>query len=405
MLVILLFLIILFYYRKERKRQGFTPSVLVMLVFLGSLFLSCIYYFYNKTLYHFGIIATFYYAFSLIIFFLPLSVFSGKMNEIQLPKKTVNFFSWIIIAGGAIYIIITISNINIMEVLMNWGDMRSEYYKTYGDSKVATNIYERIAANIYPLMFFAFPLAFYHFSNGNRKMSTLLFIASTSLLIYGFSIAARQEFVLWILGFATSFLMFNQRLSRWNLKKMIAITAILVGGVVAILYTATMSRFGESDALDSLFGYTAAQPYKAGYFLEQLGSQKLWGQANFCFLVGKPYITEYNDVINSPEFLNVFGSIVGSYYLDFGYFSIFFIALVALFFLNFMRYFKKKGSIMFFYMYVIYLNMMIVGVFYNKYVDPPSVRAFFLIGLLLFFYEQFTSKKIQHNGVDNSSDI
>lgn len=405
MLVILLFLIIWFYYRMERKRQGFTPSVLVMLVFIGSLFLSCIYYFYNSSLYHFGIISTIYYALSLIMFFLPLSFFSGKMDDVQLPKKTLDFFSWIIIVGGAIYIIITISNINIVEVLMNWGDMRGEYYKEYGDSKIATNIYERIASNIYPLLFFALPLAFYHYSHGNRKMSTLLFIASTSLLVYGFSIAARQEFVLWILGFASSFLMFNRGLSKKNIKKMIIISTILVGGVGAILYIATMSRFGETDALGSLFGYTAAQPYNAGYFLEKLGSQRLWGQANFCYLVGKPYITEYNNVINSPEFLNVFGSIVGSYYLDFGYFSLFFIILVAVFFVSFMRYFKKRGSILFFYMYVIYLNMMIVGVFYNKYVDPPSVRAFFLIGLLLYFYEQFTSKKIQHNGVNNSSDI
>lgn len=405
MSVVLIFLIIFGFYRIMRKRQGLSPSVLVVLVYMFSVLMSCVYLFYDASLYHFNLFSGFYYALCLIIFFIPLYNFSGCIGEISFRPKTIKFFSWIIIIGGFLYIIVTAANINIMDVLLNWSDARGEYYKVYGEQNIATNIYERIASNIYPLFIFSFPLGFYHYTRKDKKMAVLLFISSLSILVYGLSRAARQEFILWILDLATSFLMFSKGFSRRSIKRAALAIVLLVAGVGVVLYIATLSRFGNTDPLSSVFSYASGQPYNAGYFLEHLGSQKLWGQANFCYVVGKPYITIYNDVINSSMYLNVFGSIVGSYFLDFGYFSIFFIGLIAFFFTRFIRVFKKNGSIMFLYMYVIYLNMMIYGVFYSKFVDPPTVRTFILIGLMLLVYENVTEKKYKKNGFNNRIDI
>ena len=275
--------------------------------------------------------------------------------------------------------------------MINWLAARNEYYSTYGELEVATTISERVASNIVPIIFMCWPIAMYQLSRGhNKKLGILLIIVSCSSLIDSLKIAERQGLILYIANALFSYLIFKDDFSKSTRKKIVTISILIIGLLVTLVGAITISRFGDNNdrLLVSLANYSGVQPFNAAYFLEELNSQALGGKLNFPFLTGTPMILILNDEITSSEYLNVFGSIVGSYYLDFGYLSIIPIAIVSGLFLGLMKIFKRKGSFIFFYIYCLYFNIMFVGIFYNKYNSPPHIRNIILLGILIIVLEK-----------------
>lgn len=226
----------------------------------------------------------------------------------------------------------------------------------------------------------------------NRILGILLIIVSSSSLISSLKIAERQGILLYIGNVLFSYLIFKNDFSKSIRNKILLISAIILGLSITLIGAISFSRFGEdSDTLiSSLVDYSGIQPFNAAYFLEKLHNQALGGRLNFPFLTRTPMILQINDEISAAEYLNVFGSIVGSYYLDFGYFTVFVIIFVAILFYRLMNIFKRKGSLLFFYFYCLYFNIMFIGVFYNKYNSPPEIRNLILLGVIIWCTEKIS---------------
>lgn len=349
--------------------------------------------FYKKDIYEYSYFSMIYYVVCLTIFFIPFLRFSGTSQSFSFPKQSVNILSYILIWLGTIALFFELKDFSLSELMTNWLAVRSEYYSDYGNFEIATTLSERIASNIKPWLFLCWPMAMYQLSKRqNRILGILLIIVSSSSLISSLKIAERQGILLYIGNVLFSYLIFKNDFSKSIRNKILLISAIILGLSITLIGAISFSRFGEdSDTLiSSLVDYSGIQPFNAAYFLEKLHNQALGGRLNFPFLTRTPMILQINDEISAAEYLNVFGSIVGSYYLDFGYFTVFVIIFVAILFYRLMNIFKRKGSLLFFYFYCLYFNIMFIGVFYNKYNSPPEIRNLILLGVIIWCTEKIS---------------
>lgn len=396
--MVIILIVLLYITKNLYKKDGVTPSLFLVSGYLLSTIVGIIYLiYYSEEIYDYSYFSMIYYIVCLVVFLFPLLKYTGKSIVFSFPKRTTNIISYILIVLGLIALFFEVKDFNLAELMVNWLDARNEYYSDFGEFEVASSLSESIASNVKSLIFMCWPLAMFQLSKGrNKKLAILLIIASCCSLISSLKIAERQGLILYIANALFSYLVFKDEFSEAARRKILIFATVVIGLLVTLIGAITLSRFGEDNdsLISSLANYAGVQPFNAAYFLEELHSQALGGKLNFPFLTGGGMIVLINEVISSSEFLNVFGSIVGSYYLDFGYFTIFVVAIVSCFFLKLMKSFKKKGSLLFFFFYCLYFNIMFVGVFYNKYNSPQIVRNIFLLGILIWGLEiVFKTKK------------
>lgn len=365
--------------------------------YLLSTIVGILYWFYyREDIYDYSYFSMIYYIVCLVIFLVPLLKNTGGSESFSFPRQTSKIISCILIALGLISLFFELKDFNLSELMVNWLAARNEYYSDYGNFEIATSLSERISSNIKPLMFMCWPLAMYQLSRGkNKTLCILLIIVSCSSLFSSLKIAERQGLILYMANILFSYLIFKNEFSKKVRKKILSFSVIILGALITLIGAITLSRFGEDDSslIESLANYSGVQSFNAAYFLEELHTQALGGKLNFPFLTGSPMILILNDEINSSEYLNVFGSIVGSYYLDFGYYSIFVIVLVSTLFMVLMKSLKKKRTLLYFYVYCLYFNMMFIGIFYNKYNSPPHIRNLILLGIFILVLENILRSK------------
>lgn len=397
--MVLIFAVFLYIFHKLYRNVGVTPSLFLISGYLLSSIIGLLYLiYYKENIYDYSYFSMVYYIISIVIFLMPLIRFSGKSELFTFPNRTTNIVSYVLIVLGFISLFFELKDFNYAELAVNWLAARNEYYSDYGTMNVASSFSERISSNIMPLIFITWPLAMYHFSRGkNKKLAILLILASSTSLINSLKIAERQGIITYIANALFSYLIFKDEFTEDVKRKILIFSTASIGLLVFIVGAITFSRFGEEDEglILSLASYGGVQPFNAAFFLEELHSQALGGKLNFPFITGTSLITLINDEINSTEFLNVFGSIVGSFYLDFGYFSVFVIALFSFIFYKLMKIFKSNKSLLFFYIYALYFEIMFLGIFYYRYNSPPNVRNIILFGIMIYILEHiFKTKKV-----------
>lgn len=400
--MVLIFLVLFYIVIKLYRKDKITPSLFLILGYLLSSIIGLLYLINSSDqIYDYKFFSMVYYVVCLLVLLFPFIKFSGKSEIFLIPKKSADIVSYLLISLGLISLFFEIKDFNLSELMVNWLAARSEYYSDFTNLRVATSLSERISDNIKSLVFMCWPLAMYQFSIGkDKKLGILLIIVSCSYLISCLKIAERQGLIIYISNALFSYLIFKDNFTKTVRKKIITFSSVVIGLLVVLVGAITISRFGEGDStiIESLATYSGVQPFNAAFFLEELHDQALGGRLNFPFLTGTPMILILNDEIFTDEYLNVFGSIIGSYYLDFGYFTVFIIIIVSTLFFKLMQFFKKTKSLLFLYIYSLYFNIMFVGIFYNKYTSPPDIRNIFLLGILIWGLERIYKSSQIKNG-------
>lgn len=398
--MILIFFVLLFLAKKLNKQNGLTPSLFVVYTYMLSTIIGIVCRIHMPTnIYtNYNYFSMVYYALNLFVLLLPLFKNNSISDDFFFPNNCIQLFSIILIVGGLMAVLYEIVEFDFGVAATNWSDVRSDYYANMEDDvSVASSLYGKIGANFEHILFFAVPLAFYNITKKKNLIAILLLFVSTSVLLHSLRYGERQSLLLWLSYIIMSYLLFKNKLSK-KTKKYLKIS-LMTGGVFVLLLVAsiTMSRFGgdgDDRLIGSLYAYSGVQPYNAAYFLENLSSRTLGGRLNFPFLVGGSSIYVINDFFVTDFYLNSFSSIIGSYYKDFGYYTIIVSTLVSLFFLYLMNVSRKGKSLLYLYIYCVYFNMMFVGVFYNKFTSPTLVRNIVVFGLLIWLYEQFFEKRM-----------
>ena len=399
----LLFAILLFVLVRYYKKKGLTPSLFVIFVFLLSSGMTLVYAWSGDVTNQSNLFTDIYYILNLLFFYIPLLNNNIVSKEAYFPSQVVSTLSYILIISGGITLWSVISNINLAETIENWSSLRDEYYSTLRDMTVATSFSEKVQANFIHILPLSIPLFVYNFIKGDKVKAIALLIVSFALVLYALTKAERQGLLVYMSDFIFSILFFKDRMSKAFKQKIITACGVTLSLIVAILIAITISRFGDKQGgiLDSLFGYGGAQPVNAAMFLEEIEDQKLNGQLNFPYLVDKELIVQINDYVRSPHYLNVFGSIVGSFYIDFGYTSIIYVILFVLVFHNVLRYFKRTKSFAYFYLYYLYYQIMFLGVFYYGYSSPPLVRIIIIFLILIVLLEIIAKKYPRRNATES----
>lgn len=379
------------------KKKGTTTSFIIIGFFVLSTILGIVYKrLYPNQVPDYSFFSMVYYVLCLVIFMIPLIHNNNDWRDYSFPKEFVNLFSVIIIVSGFIVLLSDIINFDVNRLNMSWLDQRNEYYFNYQDNIIYTKWYDRISSNVRHLMLFSLPLFYYHLCRGNKWYSILMGIASMSIFAMSIMNASRQEFILWIVGALYSYIFFKSGLSKKAIRG-VNIFLIIFGSVAILLvFAITLSRFGGSssrDTFSSFLNYSGVQPYNAARFLEDLSPQAQWGLINFPYLRGSGAVKVINDYIEAPYYLNVFGSLVGSFYLDFGYFTIFIVFIYALMFDKLLSLYKRRNSFAYFYLFFIYCDIIFSGLFYYRYISSERIRILLFFFLVIIFYEQFAKKR------------
>lgn len=392
--MIVILLVLLYLFRRSYRKHGVSPSLFVVATFLLSTVLGFLYLaMYGKEVYSYSYFSMIYYASTLAVLLFPLLKFPGFASSFTFPQPITNYLSYFLILGGFVSLYSSLQDFSFAEMAGNWAEVRAGYYDTWNDFEIATSLHERIEVNVSPLLYLCPPLAFYYLSKNKKAMGFLLILASLTTLIESIKIAERQDLLLWLVDYAMAYIMFYNNLSSGFRKTVFVVSAISGSLIVILIATITLARFGEGDDLiRSLYSYSAVQPFNAAYFLENLSDQSLGGRLNFSFIVGGKLITEINDHIRTATFLNSFASIVGSYYKDFGYYTIFVACVVSFIFYQIISFAIIKKSLLAFYFYCLYFNIMFAGVFYNKYSSPILFRMIVFLAVLIILYENLFPK-------------
>jgi len=390
--MIVIFLVLFFIAKRLYKSKGITPSLFVVATFLVSTIIGIVYRIHMPMSIYtdYNYFSMIYYALNLAVLLFPLIVNMGLYSDFSFPANCINKISALLIVGGIMALIYEIQEIDFSIIAANWSDIRNDYYSTMEDTKSVSSLYGKVGVNFEHVLFFAVPLSFYHLSKREKHISFLLLLVSFSVLFHSLRMGERQSILLWLSYVVMSYLIFKPVLSnkvKKHIGRLLLFSSLLLGLILALI---TFSRFGEDGndrLLQSLYAYSGEQPYNAAFFLEKLSQNTLGGKLNFSFLFGEQSIYIINDFFTTDFYLNSFSSIVGSYYKDFGYYTILVSISVSSFFFYLMKRVKINNTLLFLYIYCIYFNMMFVGVFYNKYTNPTLIRNIVIFGIIIYFIE------------------
>lgn len=394
-LIIPLFVLLI----KVYNREGVTHKLCLAGLYFITSTLGLVYMYApveQSQVYDCGFFSVVFYTLCIFIFLSPLLKTNAK-PDFGNQKKLVKIFTAFLILGAICTYIYSIRTFDITKFAYGWADVKEQYYEVLkGEQQIHTAIDVRILLNISPILFYCFPLFFYYLSIRENKTALILFFCAFATVFEGVLRAERQVLVVWMIDAMFFFFMFRKKLSDNTLKFLKKVFFIIVGVFVTLIVAVTISRFEDRDGgvLESLFVYGGSQPHNACYFLEQLGGQELWGQLNFPYITNYHSYLEINDYVVADRYLNVFGSIVGSYILDFGYMAIIAASIIAIIFLFLIKVLSKNRPFLKFYFYSLYAQILIYGIFYNKMTSYTEIRTFVVFALLILFLEK---KKLTKN--------
>lgn len=399
MLALSYFIIILVLFLKVRKENSIRRWIFGLYTF--SALCSVIYPFVLPVKYEQNVIAYIYYTACILITLYPIWRF-GKVNcmDFIFPEKFINWASIVLIIFGIIGLINVLPQIFTLNTyLNNISEIRSAYYQ--GDPLVETNtsLIFVLANWVTYIQYFSPVFAFLHILKGKRIVALLLCVVSFLPALNGFIIGEREASVVVLSNFIFAFIFFRPLLSDKIASTIKKVGLCLTLPFVIFIIAMTISRFGESDGgtLGGLLAYVGEQPYNFSYFFSHIDieQQKLGGKLSFSYLFPENQRLEgqINQHISAEEYLNVFASIPGTFLLDFAYYAIIVISLMALFFLFIFSSKRNrktnKYNFSVFMAFLIYYQIVFMGIFYfdftSKYVVSMCILMFIAYFIVTYF--------------------
>lgn len=238
-----------------------------------------------------------------------------------------------------------------------------------------------------------------------KKRALLLFIVSLVPAVENLIIGEREACVIVLGNFVFSYIFYRDIIPKSYLKKIRIFGIILVSPFILFIVAMTLARFEDADGgvLSSLIVYIGDQPYNYSYQFTSINiaDQCLHGKLCFPYLfTQQEQLTgPLNDYIKSPMYLNVFAGMPGSFLLDFGYYSIFVLALFSSsFFLFLNRDNKKQTQKLGFnhlFVFLIYYQIVFMGLFYFRYSSKYFVIMCLLVALSCKVYQQFSKNNFK----------
>lgn len=385
-MIFIYFGILLFLCLKFKKRDS--VAFFLLMVYLSSSFLSVLGEIYYPSKYSINNWAILYYIVCIVMILSPFLIF-GKYDSSSFVfnDKYIRNLSIILILFGLIGVYYSIQKLfSISTLVNNLNEVRQSYYQGYELVESSGSIIEILSNWVNNINYLSLFFCVYFLTRKRLVYALLLFVASLSMPMSQMCIGEREATLVWVANFIYSIIFFKESIPSNILLKFKRISFLIFTPMLAFFIAMTISRFGNEDGgiFKGLFVYGGEQCQNFSYFFTHLDEQKLGGKLNFGYLfpLKSQLQGPINDYISSPIYLNVFGGIPGSLFLDFGYSTIFYIMVYSL--ISFVLLKRRK-----LYKYslwkciFIYFNFQILftGVFYYDF----TTKYAFITHILLFF--------------------
>lgn len=387
----LLFSILLFRYYKWRHSTPLTYFIIIL--YFCSSIVACYLYYIGYSTYRnidisFHSIVYLFFCLSVIItgFYYIEKQLNISIKEIQYSK--IRFFIWfvIIISFISIYhsinLLTQISNMNIADIRFGY-NQRNLYENTSGG---LIDYLVSFGTAFYAISLFLFYYTFKYFPT-KKHIIILLLISSTSIIFSNLTIAGRDGIAKWILLFLGNYLIFSKFITKKEKKQLIKIIALFITLALIIFIFITIGRFGSKPfgIINNILDYYGQGFINFSKMFDLFPDGNFFGRMTFpVFFPQNEFVSGAN--LNNTLFtvnyqLNVFPTIIGSFYLDFGYF--FTLVVVVTLYLLFL--FIKKiyiNSLVYLILILYLFEALASGVFYFMNYSPAFQK---MVGLLILF--------------------
>lgn len=275
----------------------------------------------------------------------------------------------------------------------------NNYFELVEEHKLYSNpfmgvVYNYVSYFRLPVMivFFTYLTGFNSVSK-LRKLIVLLAIVLPNLL-YAISIVSRAKMFLFFVSFFCVYLVFYRGINK-KVKKIVNITLLTGGSLIVFLFILiSISRFNDT-VRDSMLYYIG----HSTIVFNDAVMTPCTGHTNgaiffdwFYKLFGLPTISDADQICGTHAG-NSFCTFLGVKYMDFGAIgAIIFGLLFAFFITRIMS--KKKTDIASLFLYLFYLDYLIVGVFY----DSCAAIVWFIV-LIIYFIIKISLRNAKNNSV------
>ena len=398
--IIIYFLFILFLFYRYRKEHTIRRWILFLYLFSASF--SVLKLFVEPLHYSIDGRAILYYLMTLFIVLFPI-IRNGYIDNkyYSFNKNFLDKLSVFLIIFGIISLSYYLPKVfSLRTMLNNMSEVRLAYYNGEVDY-VPSSILEILCNWVSYIQFISPFLCFYYLLQNEKKRALLLFVVSLLPAVENLIIGEREACVIVLGNFVFSYIFYKDVIPKSYMEKIRIFGIILVSPFILFIVAMTFARFENTDGgvLSSLIVYIGDQPYNYSYQFSSINiaDQCLHGKLCFpyFFAQNEQLTGPLNDYINSPMYLNVFAGLPGFFLLDFGYYSIFVLALFSMCFFFLTRYKRKQTQKLGFnhlFIFLIYYQIVFMGLFYFRYSSKYFVIMCLLVALSSKAYQQFSKK-------------
>jgi oligosaccharide repeat unit polymerase len=264
------------------------------------------------------------------------------------------------------------------------GDLDENRMWTSSAANNANDIASVLATTGGYLFTLMIPLGFYWLATKRRSLlGTALLGGSCSYVVFVLKHVGRDAFIMWGAAFTFNFLLFQRKLSPM-IRKWIMVgygVALLILGVLFLIITT--DRFPTTKTEGIIYPYASYGGQSPIHFSEHFLADRYFGHGrmnfNIVYRAGSAVgISEYDQdfledsvketLMAENYFLNVFSSIVGSFFIDFGkYGTIVLVACVGIVMSLVLGRGGTRLALWQVMIYTMYMQVMTGGIFYYFY--------------------------------------
>lgn len=355
---------LLIYWLKRRK----TDAGLILLAVYSAIAIACVFnYASNPHVWKLQLWSFIYLFIIVILFFRPYFFDSNTLYQklYVRNKQILKFvtFLYILLAYIAIFYSINQAIENIK--LGAWLFIRNQLYAN--EIELYTNQLDRVSKIISGyLRPVAIILFFYYLTNKELKKIWLIIFGLSiigPLTITAINTASRGLLVNLAVSLFIGYMIFRKGIPKSTKKVLVIVSLILIFLALSFSMAVIDSRFGESQRGSSLLSYFGQSMLNFNYGLTD--SIRKFGNGKYFLDWFLPLfgIDQINMNSLGTHFGTGFFTFVGAWYIDFGPVGTFLIALLLPLIISRIFRYKSKVDIADLYIYMFYLEYLIMGVF------------------------------------------
>ena len=393
----LLFVSLLYFYR--RKNGNCVGTWLLLWYAIASLLTVWEYYTTPINSTYLDFTACVYYAACQILALIPFLIL-GKYDcsRFLFNRELFRYLSFVLILFGFIKLATSVTELyrNIGILFGNIEEIRYAFYDSLLESQ-NKSAFDKLMIIINNFQFMSPFLAFYFLCKGEGKMALCLFIASLGMPVGQMTHGEREGALKYIVNLYFCYKFFSPSLTEVVRNRVKKLGVQILTPFIIFIVAMTLGRFagaGNRGVTNSLFLYGGDQPF---FFTTLFNDQNIisqiqGGRVNFQYFF--PAIErvqgQINMYINSDLYLNQFGGLPGSMFLDFGYYAIVVIGLFSLMYYTIIRKAIKKSMylplhitfLFYFSFQVLYMN-----IYYFDFCSLFSILFSLVFFIVCYFYK------------------